>query len=421
MSKEYITKRFRATFGDKTWNILRDNKIMIAGGCFTSAFSNAEVNDVDCYFHSREQLIEVLTCLEDEFMNCYINSVTDKSLTVVGVGSKNSPLSLQFIYFDYFEDLNSVFDKFDWTINMCGWQFDPEAEDEGKLIYHEDFFSDLSQKRLSFNTNTAFPLISGFRVNKYKDRGYTISRSEMLKVLIEIAKLDISTKEEFIKHVGGMYGAEILKRVEEMPDEGFTPEAAIELVSETYSQPRSLLETEYEQQEMLRTSCGDLIEIMELENPEYTILGEDAYDQNGDTWDATLMKIFHPSGYQGKINAIENGLYYKWVNKVNGNPTKFTSCYKSDFYYELGEEVTDTDHGLYVLTKDKAYDHYFRRGERELIACSVSNDDFLGFESISGGKFKVSKLTPLFVVPEADQKKPQLKGGSILVGLNKED
>lgn len=100
------------------------------------------------------------------------------------------------------------------------------------LFFGEDFFKDLALKRLSFNPKTAFPLVSLLRVNKYLSRGYKISTGEMRKLGFTVAKLDLTAKEEFIKHLGGMYSLTALLEIMLWPEnEAFDSDKALELVS----------------------------------------------------------------------------------------------------------------------------------------------------------------------------------------------
>src|SRR5690606_25449462 len=63
-----------------------------------------------------------------------------------------------------------------------------------------------SQRYLKYNPSTAFPIISVLRSNKYRDKGYNISRPEMIRIAFSCQKLEINSWEDFRKHVGGMYG-----------------------------------------------------------------------------------------------------------------------------------------------------------------------------------------------------------------------
>ena len=40
------------------------------------------------------------------------------------------------------------------------------------LFFHEDFFVDNATKKISINKGTKYPLISMFRLFKYKQKGY---------------------------------------------------------------------------------------------------------------------------------------------------------------------------------------------------------------------------------------------------------
>jgi hypothetical protein len=77
------------------------------------------------------------------------------------------------------------------------------------------------QNILNFNSNTAYPIMSMLRVDKYKNKGYSISKSEFLRVLLTCMTLKINTIDELKEQLGGMYGLDftkILKNVEVKED-----------------------------------------------------------------------------------------------------------------------------------------------------------------------------------------------------------
>ena len=62
---------------------------------------------------------------------------------------------------------------------------------EDNFILHKDFLRHNSQKTLRVNTATDYPIISALRVDKYKKKGYSISKGEFIKILMIINRLDL--------------------------------------------------------------------------------------------------------------------------------------------------------------------------------------------------------------------------------------
>lgn len=196
--------------------------VYLAGGALTSMFSGQAINDLDCYFSSPKALSEFL-----DNNSIYIQSATDKALTCTITTSRYSSVTLQCIYFDYFEKAEDIFDSFDFTVNMAAFDFDSE-----EFVFHPEFFKDLASKKLVFNPKTCFPIVSMMRTQKYIKRGYSISNKDFRKIILEVNKLDLSTKDNFIKQIGGMYSNVALVELLFWPeDKEFNIDEAMEIVS----------------------------------------------------------------------------------------------------------------------------------------------------------------------------------------------
>lgn len=199
-----VESKIRAMLKDSVVDMFEANDVWIAGGALTSLFSNKEVNDLDIYFGTQEGLDNVLSDVYGfgeylsgfELTACF---ATDRSFTTRG----KDQVKVQFIYYKTFKDAQAIFDAFDYTINMCAYSFK-----EKKFYMHDDFMVHLAQRYLKFNDGTDFPFISVLRAGKYVDRGYQISKSEMLRVVFAAAKINLKSWEDAISHIGSMYGIE---------------------------------------------------------------------------------------------------------------------------------------------------------------------------------------------------------------------
>lgn len=267
------------------YEILKRLDARVAGGTLTSLFSNREVNDLDLYFPSWENLEIFLAYMTDRSLLCgssdltptsnnwgnskrsfvyfleldnpgchkdYVNALvcekkerqpttlsasqlsklysmlserngnvfkaiqkaaednkpdniynlgmTDKSVMFT---NQSSPV-MQVIAFGVFPDAQAIFDKFDFTINMGAFSFASE-----KWEFDRHFLKHLAQKVLVVNPRTDYPIISMLRSDKYRARGYTISRRETMKLGIAATGLNIESWEDAKAHLSGMYGTNV--------------------------------------------------------------------------------------------------------------------------------------------------------------------------------------------------------------------
>lgn len=183
---------------------LEDANAFVAGGAITSVMTKKPINDLDIYFRDRTSFTEVLCELYQ--VRDYSSSIntdfgwmvqsTEKSLMF-----KKGESIVQLICYKFFSTPEELFESFDFTINMGALELRGN-----NWKFHPDFFRHNAQRYLHFNSGTDYPIVSALRVQKYKDRGYTISKAQMLKIMMTITKLDIFSWHEFKDHVGGMYG-----------------------------------------------------------------------------------------------------------------------------------------------------------------------------------------------------------------------
>lgn len=389
MSVNYIKESFVKSFKSYK-DMFKKNNIMVAGGVFTSLFTKQEINDLDCYVRNKQDLINFLKDCEDEG-GCFINSITDKSMTIIGLVGLPP---VQLIYSLPADNLQEVFKYFDFTINMAGYDFKDDS-----FVYHEDFFSGISQKRLSFNKDTAFPLISAMRVNKYKDRGYSISRSEMIKILLEVTKLKLDTKEEFISAVGGLYGNIILSSISSL--EEFSIDKAMDIVEKEMKKQDKDIFTQFTPPEPTATcTVEDVIEMLEQNDPlnggwvkegDVAYYKEDAYTYLRHV-PLVLAQLFAPSR-EVKLPEFSGGIYYKWVN------TDLTSFHATYYQYKLFQECKpNNDYYLHLLTKEGLAKHHFASRGGVILACKVEKE---GIHKAEGNELLVKSLVPMFIAEKS--------------------
>lgn len=245
--REY--RLLKSFFSDDIYHILRSLDVIIAGGSITALFTNREVNDLDLYFRSWDDLEIFITYMMDidlrkgehdlspktmgyneekrvyrDFFTLdngeevwesraprfkilsqkvsYVRNIgmTDKSIMF----SDGSNPVVQCIAFSVFENAGQIFDKFDYTINMGAFSFGDET-----WVFDSRFLKHAAQKVLVLNPATDYPIISMLRASKYEARGYTISRRETMKLGVAAASLKMESWEDAKKHLSGMYGTNV--------------------------------------------------------------------------------------------------------------------------------------------------------------------------------------------------------------------
>lgn len=245
------------------YDLLSKLDVKIAGGAITSLFSNSKVNDLDLYFPSWENLEIFIAYMMDKrllsgkydlsektngwaseqkiaFRNFYrldhggpaFSNFTDPlsrgreydneydylgdeddnlpTMKRVGVTDKSvmfyfgkDPV-LQCVAVDVFKTTEDIFNKFDFTINMGAFNFK-----DGVWEFNSNFLKHIAQRILVVNHKTEYPIMSLLRSEKYKSRGYTISKKETMKLAMTIASLQIESWESAKSHLSGMYGMKL--------------------------------------------------------------------------------------------------------------------------------------------------------------------------------------------------------------------
>lgn len=198
--------KIKAIVGHDLYNFLAEQGCYIAGGALTSVFTNAEINDVDIYFPSKEAFTQVMRAIYDvdgerddfSYADAIVQHVSNKAV-LVKANSGNS--DVQFIAHKFYENALDIFKDFDFSINMAA--IDMKS---GNFVSTPYFFKHLGQRYLHVNTNTSYPLISTLRVDKYRKRGYNISKAQLLRLLLAVNAKEIDSWEKLADELGGMYG-----------------------------------------------------------------------------------------------------------------------------------------------------------------------------------------------------------------------
>lgn len=371
--------RLEKELGDY-WQVLKDCNAFVAGGFWTSTFTGKEINDIDIYFRDvkslRTAICVLMSSLEDAFednleddgyedyfldedtinewcLSTHCAGYTDKSIIFI----TKSGIHLQFIHTKFYESAEDIFNTFDFTINMCAYDFKKD-----KMFLNENFLVDLAGRNLVVNTNTSFPIISQLRIAKYLERGYKINRKEFLKLSCAVAKLNLNTWEEAISQLAGMYGW----TVDEIFDKS-KPFSMDELISQL-----DLLEQKEDIATVLKTgSCEDILNMID--------------------------KIYPPvrkSPSDGEV------YFYKSVASTEIENI-FKSHFREDFLYRTGHVVQDFNQGVYFYKTIRGAKNH-KQGGIVIKLKPVDKDTFEIKQDFFGNKYKTN--SPMLVVGKVDVK-----------------
>ena len=362
----------------KTFQLLKKYNCYIAGGAITSLFTGKEINDIDVYFKSKDDLFDFLTTeLESE----YIIYVTKKAITYKLTNSE----TVQFVFMNYYENAKEIFDDFDFTINMGA--FDIQKD---KFILHKDFLKDNVNRKLVFNSNTAFPLVSGTRVRKYIMKGYEIDSLELTKILLTINNLKIKNYDDLEKHLGGMYGENILEFTKEEKENEFNMLNILNKLEHYYDEEHEFKRENKEMDDLLNVedSIVRFQKLLNLQLPCFEYNGKYYISIKKDDYiqiDKELVEKY-PELYMRNTKMIA----YKFVHKVGD---KYYSYYDERYEYKIGQEQLPNNRFLYVCRyKDLKNTTYKDEKDKALLKCEI---DLKDIENLNNAQLEVKKLKVL--------------------------
>lgn len=403
MNTTFEKNKLYAYLGDDLVDTLKEYKAFIAGGLITSLFCNKEINDVDIYFRTREDAAEFI---RDEVESSKVVTYTTKATTFLSGYS----LPCQAIYFQSFDSAQDIFGTFDFTVCMGAFDFEKE-----EFVLHDDFIKHNSQRILKFNYQTSFPLISALRVDKYKNKGYNISKAEFVKILLAVNKLNITTLEQLKDQIGGMYGADYDALFEGITPENFSLDSILEKISElTYE------ETYFNDNQMMATAMNkelpcvkDLYHLILGHKPQlvktkdgsyyrledFSIVNHKGSNEMYKHYDVIPAEKFFKSGTK----------VYKWVRQ---DGDKLYSFYDKNFEYKIGavampKNADSYNSGIYASMLDcvKSASYCRDKGSVLLELSVLDPSDLLHLSS--GSSLRFARLEVVGVVSEGVMKEEE--------------
>lgn len=379
------------------YDILSRYDCYLAGGAIVSLMSGSPINDFDIYFSSKDEIKKFMLM---EMSRNYILSRTDKAFTF----RTNVGINIQCIYFNYFKTPEDIFKTFDFTVCMGAYRFKDE-----EFYFHDEFFHHNVQKKLVFNENTAYPIVSLMRVDKYKKKGYRITTSEMLRIIFTVMSKKIFTKKELKEQIGGMYGERYDEILDDIPEEGFDIFSIVDKLKEYQESPNAY------------KSISSPGEYIDFEEYVYDVLQEKMkyfkyngkfyrYNEFEDKFTHKFTHITEIKDYYEEVN-LEDVIQfplkvYKYVCKDDG---KLKSFYDMRYEYHVGTvQKEDSGRGLFAVFEEEIENCSFSNKPNEskclleLLVLSPDDMNILSDNSWCDDTF--SKLYVNRVVPDGEVK-----------------
>ena len=179
----------------------------VAGGAILSAVTKTEPADYDIYPKSRKAAVDNIYYLMEE-EGCFIVNISDRAATLKCNSHTNENgerILVQVMMFDEFSSAKSIFDLFDFTVCMAAFDCDTKAYES-----HADFWPDVASKTLRFNPKTRYPLNSMMRIGKYRNKGYVLPTSEMIRMSLTLMQSDLpGSWDDLERAIGGTYGQQV--------------------------------------------------------------------------------------------------------------------------------------------------------------------------------------------------------------------
>lgn len=178
--------------------ILELGGVYLAGGLLRTLTSSTEElspekTDVDLFFETEMDLVRAKAFLEKtEYYQVY-QCPLNKLATYVFLDGESDKWKLQLVTVDYYPDIVSVIDSFDFTCTMFG-------TDGKEFVYHKNAIKDTEEKHLVWHKIT-YPASSLRRMMKYARKGYWMREEDYQEFVSKTWGHDWNIKDEKLVYV----------------------------------------------------------------------------------------------------------------------------------------------------------------------------------------------------------------------------
>lgn len=392
MNTQFEEKKLKSLLGGAV-ELFKKYNAFVAGGAITSIFTNNEINDIDVYVRNEDDLLGLIEELFDYCGDKVLSSTKKSTLFAY------EELLIQVIHFKCFETVEDIFDSFDFTSVMGAYDFKND-----KFCFHDDFMKHNSQKIIKFNSNTAYPLISALRIQKYEGKGYKISKAEYLRIVMTCMKLDINSYEELQDHLGGMYGVNLDKLFDDIKDDPFDLQKAIDKLAEITLSDEYFEKPDfdfiYELDDVISKISPKAIKYVEFKGKTYRVHSSGEIEYESKKYENHTMLDIKDVFKENKL--------YKFVTK-NEDGT-YSSYYDDKFTYKIGEMAEATgETGSYSCDKGKLHFNvkekiekstYYNKKDKVLLEVMFNTDDLIDIDNSQ--KVTARKVYVVREVPEVE-------------------
>jgi len=249
---------------------------------------------------------------------------------------------------------------------VCMAAFDFKTEE---FVLHNDFLKHNVSRILRFNANTAYPIVSALRVDKYKKKGFNISKSEYLRIMLSILNLHIDNYQELKNQIGGMYGENYDNLLEPKENEEFNIVNIIDkmknisLEDKYFALPKNNKIKDWDS--FVCKALGEKIRCFEHNNRQYRIVhGE-------------IQNVCNPEDCY-EVVQVEDVIKfpltrYKYVKLSSDNTLH--SFYNSSYVWKIGENFAENkNYGLFAV-KDNNLENcsYAHECDRVLLELKIES------------------------------------------------
>ncbi|QIC46204.1 hypothetical protein GAG94_03135 [Lysinibacillus sphaericus] len=384
--------KLKAYLGADLYSSLKKSKAIIAGGMISSLFTNKDINDVDVYFRDYDSLY---LFAEQTLSGNHVVSHTKKATQFIKKYLDDQIL-VQIIHYRTYVKVEDIFDTYDFTVCMGAYDFEIE-----EFILHPEFLKHNSQRILRFNSNTSYPLISAIRTQKYENKGYVISKAEYFRILMTCMTLDITSYDELKEQLGGMYGESYDRLFDDVKDEEFDLQVAIDRIanfskSENYF--KEYRPIDYNVDEILdELDKGERFVVSLKDGNKYRVINKTVIGEHCTEKETTELDV---------NDVYKDKKFYKFVKKSGES---LRSYHRDTFVYIVGEEIKAEKEyvsGSYGGQGKLFFNHknklkkspYYGNQNSVLIEVTIDGIDVIedGLSEITATKCKVVREVPEF-------------------------
>jgi len=162
---------------------INENQGFIAGGVFKDLFLNKNFRDIDVFFMEQQNFHNEIIKLNEseEFLKKYEN------VNAIGFEEKSTKIRVDCVR-KCFGNPTEILNSFDFSVSK--FALFKDVNKKLKVIYHPYFFEDLITKKLRIDSEYKDPIAQFSRILKYSRYGFKIDKTDQIKLLHLINKLN---------------------------------------------------------------------------------------------------------------------------------------------------------------------------------------------------------------------------------------